>query len=991
MSSNKRRVVRVFISSTFVDFQEERRLLVERVFPALNRKAWERGVELVPVDLRWGVTAEQADRGETLPICLGEIERCRPYFIGLLGERYGWVPPADHYRPELLARQPWLQSHIAGSSVTELEILHGVLNNPEMAGQAFFYIRESSWSLGQQGPGFICTTRQEVRKLKSLKARIKSSGFPVVDEVPNPQAIAERIEADLWALIEEQFPDEQSSDLLATHARQHAQYRADRIGLYLGGEDYIAQLNQWFSSGEQRILISGESGSGKSALIANWMEAHGQVYPEDRIYTHHLGSTNDASALRPMLARMLETVSRQLAEELAEPIQAPPDWWDLVATVGSTLALLSAWCKRHSCRWIWVLDGLDKLEQGDQLALPWLPTHLPEGIHVVASALECPARTILQERNYPNLTIGPVGEQERELLIQQYLGKFTKGLESDLQARISAHPAGGSPLFLRILLEELRLSATYETLPGKVSHYLKAKGIDELYGLVLKRLEADGHRGTLAKALSALWACRTGLCETDLLEITGLLPVQWAPVGIALQEALSESANRITFGNTYLRNAVEARYLKTEARRRQEHKKLADWLEANEEVDDVAFVKFKAEEWPWQLQQAGRLEDLRQYLLDAGFLAYLQCWRPCAEIIEYWRICKRETDANLDELIAASVVQEINRIREEPDHLIYFINSIASLLLEAGLHGELLLRLRQLSLELEESGIGYDELSVSQSLKWLADAHLLLCQYTKAESLYQRCLEANELLPEADHLATANILNNLGRIYADTGRYLEAEVLLKRSADISNQLLGAEHPLTLTTLDNLAGVYLDLGDYDRAETLFSKCLEARKLALGNDHPFTLITINNISALYYLKDDHERAEIILLGSRETMERLLESGHPAAIHPMLLLAAVWSFQGQYEQAEAVCMRLLKTTDKMYGQNNPYTLDVDNTLGNIYRAMGKYEQAEACYLRCLKGREELLGPGNPSTLTALNNLTGLYDEIENHGHAEKVGKFD
>lgn len=991
MSSNKRRVVRVFISSTFVDFQEERRLLVERVFPALNRKARERGVELVPVDLRWGVTAEQADRGETLPICLGEIERCRPYFIGLLGERYGWVPPADHYRPELLARQPWLQSHIAGSSVTELEILHGVLNNPEMAGRAFFYIRESSWSLGQQGPGFISTTGREVRKLKSLKARIKSSGFPVVDGVPNPQAIAEQIEADLWALIEEQFPDEQSPDLLATHARQHAQYRADRIGLYLGGDDYIAQLNQWISSGEQRILISGESGSGKSALIANWIAAHEQAHPEDRIYAHHLGSTNDASALRPMLARMLDTVSRLLAEELAEPIQAPPDWWDLVATVGSTLALLSAWCRRHRCRWIWVLDGLDKLEQGDQQALPWLPTHLPEGIHVVASALECPARTILQGRNYPNLTIGPVGEQERKLLIQQYLGKFTKGLESDLQARISAHPAGGSPLFLRILLEELRLSATYETLPGKVRHYLKAKGIDELYGLVLKRLESDGHREALSKVLRALWASRAGLSETDLLAITGLLPVQWAPVGIALQEALNLNSNRLTFGHAYLRNAVEARYLKTDACRRQEHNKLADWLEANEEVDDVAFVKLKAEEWPWQLQKAGRLAELRQYLLDAGFLAYLHCWRPCAEIIEYWRICKRETDGNLDELLAPSVNQEIDRIREEPEHLIYFINSMASLLLEAGLHGELLLRLRQLSLELEESGIGYDELSVSQSVKWLADAHLMLCQYTKAESLYLRCLEVRKCLLGPEHPVTANILNNLGRLYTDTGRYEEAAELLSRCADINNRNLGADHPSSLTTLDNLAGLYLELGDNDRAEILFLRCLESRKLALGKDHPSTLTTINNISYLYYLKDDHHRAETILLGSRATMERLLESGNPAAIPPMLLLAAVWSFQGQYEQAETMCMRLLKTTNKMYGKNNPYALAVDNALGNTYRAVGKYEQAEACYLRCLKGREELLGPDNPSTLTTLNNLTGLYDEMENHGQAEKAGKSD
>jgi hypothetical protein len=30
--------------------------------------------------------------GRVLPTCLAEIDRCRPYFIGILGERYGWVP-----------------------------------------------------------------------------------------------------------------------------------------------------------------------------------------------------------------------------------------------------------------------------------------------------------------------------------------------------------------------------------------------------------------------------------------------------------------------------------------------------------------------------------------------------------------------------------------------------------------------------------------------------------------------------------------------------------------------------------------------------------------------------------------------------------------------------------------------------------------------------------------------------------------------------------
>ena len=52
------REIRVFLSSTFRYFMQERDLLVKQVFPALRRRAQERGVEIVDVDLRWGITEE---------------------------------------------------------------------------------------------------------------------------------------------------------------------------------------------------------------------------------------------------------------------------------------------------------------------------------------------------------------------------------------------------------------------------------------------------------------------------------------------------------------------------------------------------------------------------------------------------------------------------------------------------------------------------------------------------------------------------------------------------------------------------------------------------------------------------------------------------------------------------------------------------------------------------------------------------------------------
>lgn len=213
-------VARIFLSSTFRDFAEERELLAKRVFPALRKRLQERFVELVDVDLRWGITPEAAERGEVLPICLAEIDRARPYFVCMLGERYGWVPPADKYDSSLVEQRPWLVEHQGGKSVTELEILHGVLNDPAMAGRAFFYFRAPAYA-HRKGGDYVSTSTEDAASLADLKERIRVSGFPVVEDYPNPEALAQRLEADLWAVLDEAHPLTDVPDAFTREQRRH--------------------------------------------------------------------------------------------------------------------------------------------------------------------------------------------------------------------------------------------------------------------------------------------------------------------------------------------------------------------------------------------------------------------------------------------------------------------------------------------------------------------------------------------------------------------------------------------------------------------------------------------------------------------------------------------------------------------------------------------------------------------------------------------------
>ena len=64
------RTVRVFLSSTFRDMHAERDHLVKAVFPRLREWCAQRQLHLVDIDLRWGVTQEQAENNKVLEICL---------------------------------------------------------------------------------------------------------------------------------------------------------------------------------------------------------------------------------------------------------------------------------------------------------------------------------------------------------------------------------------------------------------------------------------------------------------------------------------------------------------------------------------------------------------------------------------------------------------------------------------------------------------------------------------------------------------------------------------------------------------------------------------------------------------------------------------------------------------------------------------------------------------------------------------------------------
>lgn len=183
--------IKVFVSSTFLDMDIERDALKNIVEPRLNETLKDYSCSLEFVDLRHSVktntTMSILEREKQIfNVCLEEIDNCKPYFMGVIGHRYGWIPAEDGVPCPRISLPDDFPIKEDNLSVTMYEFLHGFLSSKVPRERTIVFMRSSKSYLGldeREREKYIESSDKKLNYVNLVREFIKSkdSDYQVVD------------------------------------------------------------------------------------------------------------------------------------------------------------------------------------------------------------------------------------------------------------------------------------------------------------------------------------------------------------------------------------------------------------------------------------------------------------------------------------------------------------------------------------------------------------------------------------------------------------------------------------------------------------------------------------------------------------------------------------------------------------------------------------------------------------------------------------------
>lgn len=630
--------MRVFISSTFKDLNAERDYLMRYVFPELKIIARNRGVDFIALDLRWGITSEDTKNGRVLEICLREIDYSHPYFIGIVGDRYGWCPNESDYNGNHNLSQTFkkIGKYINRQlSITEIEFMYAALDVQEKIKAAFF-LKE------YEGKKEIETSEND-RKLHKFRYKVENNKRYPVSQFHSKEQLGKMIRDYILDELNKLYPEHVIADEYQDQKEIQQRYLESLSGNYIPNPNQIRELDKVFSEKSSNgaswdLSISGSPGSGRSSLLAYWVNELKKTNDVNVIclFVTHGAERQESYAIATYIINQIKELygvseddfvcegegyanAIQVVEELR--FDYPQEWLDIFYKI-MMLGLLIKGRKPL----VVAVDGMTYLPAGEWVLLLGMKCFTEGYFSFIVTTDDCDATTF--SRNV--VKIRPLTIRQRKQIITTHLGKHAKKLNADQLERVSHGVLVKNPKLLKILLDELVIYGSYEGLDHFINHYLSATDVQTFYNYLYDRYEADYGKELVARVISILCLLEEDcISEDELVEIAGTNFYMWSTFFCGARHQFDIIDGLIRMAS---RSHVEFRYISDMETENQYRRQVIDYFKNKDYLHVERYCKILAK----QMREVDDRESLYRFLSHLPVYRMLRKIKDKTELRSHW-------------------------------------------------------------------------------------------------------------------------------------------------------------------------------------------------------------------------------------------------------------------------------------------------------------------------------------------------------------------
>lgn len=932
------RKIRVFISSTFKDMSKEREIIVTSIFPRLQREFAEKSIDIVCIDLRWGIPPHLSDPGKILEICIGEVLKCKPFFLGVVGNRYGYIPSNE----EIDSLSEDIKSEIGpepiyGISITEMEMRAGVLSSPHPATYASFHLKKSNIKMGKR----LSTLRDKLISTPEYSANYYST----FDE------FEKQVYDCLKSHILHIYPDEPIHPYNDKTYFTHLNFLKQNVANYIPNIDLITEILTSINT-NRRVLVTGSKGSGKSAILSYLIYKIG-VEDDRNVFFHFTSAGGDSFSLDHVYYRFylyLEDTFNQTINFIDDSYEKSVKEFISTTNLEKKIYLF--------------IDGINQLNCTlNPLIILNDLVSLNENIVIICSNLD-----VKDGWDGVVYRIPPLSASQIRQISQLHLkSRYSKDIENKYIQILEENTACSNPLYLLSLLDELRVFGSYDDFNKYFNDITSHTNLNQLFLVMYNRLSIfyanlSINPICLDKVFSLLIYSNKGLTETEIMNIAKISAFVWSPIYATLERFIFEYNGIIRINHDCIRLSIidiltlkekelgNEGYFEKYAR-----KSIIEYFKKTDRFDRMA------SELTFQYKATKHPRSLCNIITDVNIFTYL-INHEYHSLISYYAFLQKYQN-NLSRLLLPNLPAYLKKGQlESLSHVLCISGCFrlcdsvvkASLpsITDRKIYFQLLSDYARSHYKLGTQKFSYsarvyrkliteyqkeqpdDEVKLSEYLFKYAIVLSSQGKKKEAKKIYEDVVATYNKHNVKNGIA-AWAIGNLGNIYYSIGELKTSNNLLEEAINIRKRLYGVFSPEVAWEYCYYISNLIADGNYDKALDIAKEAVEIYKLYYQNAGVELAWSFMNLANTYLYHYKYTESVSLYKRSIDMNNSVLppeQRPHPYALTTLNNYALTLYLIGDKIQANKMLEEVLEHKKKKIGISHIYTANTYLTLANI-----------------------------------------------------------